>query len=315
MRALERNGHTVIPFNVPPYQSKHRIVGSIQCRLHPRFLLQKLNNDIRNFVSQSGGFSCAWVDKGVWIFPETVEFLRKNCGFAIHYTPDPQILYFRSHHFIQSIALYDHVATTKDFELNLYANLGARNVIHVPQSYCPVRYKNPQPSQRYFAEVGFVGRCEPHYLKQINGMTGIEKVVIFGDQWQKPANRKRVDASFTVNGSVWKEDYVAALASFKISLGLLSKNYPEKHTTRTFEIPAAGTFLLAERTTEHQEFFKEGVEAEFFSNKEEMLSKARFYLANDEARQRIAAMGRLRCMTSGYDTDSVVKKIVSYVQH
>jgi len=313
MRALERLGHVLVPFNISSYQPQHRVINSIKSRLKPRFMLQKMNDDIRTLVEKTGGIDCAWVDKGTLVFPETVEFLREQCRVTIHYTPDPQILFFRSRHFSQSIPIYDHVVTTKDFELALYAENGAKNVIHVSQSYCPIRYRNPTPSTRFFAEVGFIGRCEPHYLDQINGMNGVEKVVIFGDQWNKPQNRKHVDASFVVNGSVWKEDYVSALASFKLSLGLLSKNYPEQHTTRTFEIPAAGTFLLAERTDEHQGFFEEGVEAEFFSSKEEMLSKAKFYLANDAARNQIASKGRLRCVTSGYDTDSVMKKILSQV--
>lgn len=313
MRSLERIGHALVAFNVPPYESRHRIISAIQCRHHPRILLQRLNRDIRHFVEQNGPFDCAWVDKGVWIFPETVEFLKLQCGRTVHYTPDPQILYFRSHQFINSIPLYDHIVTTKDFELALYVDKGAQHVIHVPQSYCPVRYKNPQPSPRFAADVGFVGRCEPHYLQQINGLAGIDNVVIFGDQWNKPANRKRVHPELTVNGSVWKEDYISALASFKISLGLLSKNYPEQHTTRTFEIPAAGTFMLAERTVEHQGFFEEGVEAEFFSSVDEMVSKATFYLKDHVARERIARQGQLRCVSSGYDSDSVMKKIMGYV--
>jgi len=310
MRALLRNGHVLVPFNVPPYQSRIRVISSIQCRHHPRFLLQRLNNDIRKFVEQNPGFDCAWVDKGVWIFKETVELLRDQCGIVVHYTPDPQLLFHRSHHFIQSIPVYDHVITTKDFELPLYAEAGAANIIHVAQSYCPIRYRNPTPSTKFFAEIGFIGRCERHYIKQINALSGIDKVAVCGDQWVKPKNRRQVNSGFVVTPSVWKEDYITALASFKIGLGLLSKLIPEQHTTRTFEIPAAGTFLLAERTPEHQGFFLEGVEAEFFSSQEEMLSKAKFYLSNNAARDRIAAKGRVRCATSGYDTDSVMRKIV-----
>lgn len=313
MRSLTRLGHIVVPFNVPAYQSKNKVLSSLQCRLHPKILLQKLNDDIRSLVEKDEPFDCAWVDKGVWIFTETVEFLKTRCAQVVHYTPDPALLFFRSRHFIDSIPLYDHVITTKDFELTLYAQANAKNVIHVPQSYCPVRYKDPQPSARFSADVGFVGRCEKYYRSQINGLRGIDNVAIFGDQWTRVANRVQVENSFMVKGSVWKEDYVTALASFKISLGLLSKNYPEHHTTRTFEIPAAGTFLLAERTSEHQSFFVEGVEAEFFSDPEEMLSKVKFYLANASARERIASRGRLRCISSGYDTDSVMKKILSDV--
>jgi spore maturation protein CgeB len=311
LRSLERLGHQVIPFSVPPYQSKIRVISSIQCRLHPRFLLQRLNDDIRSFVKQNGSFDCAWIDKGVWIFPETVTFLKSTCHLLVHYTPDPGIMFFRSRHFIESIPLYDHVVTTKDFELKLYADAGAKNVIHVPQSYCPVRYRDPAPSSRYSADIGFIGRCEPHYVNQINGLGALENVAIFGDQWIKPRNRKKLNIGYSAHASLWKEDYVTALASFKVSLGLLSKNYPEQHTTRTFEIPAAGTFLLAERTKEHLSFFEEGIEAEFFGSTDEMLSKAKFYITNEVARKRIASKGRLRCLSSGYDTDSVMKKILS----
>jgi spore maturation protein CgeB len=113
---------------------------------------------------------------------------------------------------------------------------------------------------------------------------------------------------------LWGDDYVDALASFRIGLGLLSKYIPEQHTTRTFEIPAAGAFLLAERTFEHEGFFVEGREAEFFTSPGEMVSKAKFYLENEALRSRIAERGRERCRRSGYDTDSVLSRILKSIE-
>jgi spore maturation protein CgeB len=112
---------------------------------------------------------------------------------------------------------------------------------------------------------------------------------------------------------LWGDDYVHALASFKIGLGLLSKAIPEQHTTRTFEIPAAGTFLLAERTDEHRAFFEEGREAEYFDSTEELHDKVLFYLRNDAARSTIAARGRERCQRSGYDNDSVLAGVMNQI--
>lgn len=312
MKALERIGNTVVPFNVPPYESTIRIVSSIQCRLHPRFLLQKLNDDIRQYANKVGDFQCAWIDKGVWIFPETIAYLKKKCGFVIHYTPDPQLLFHRSRHFVQSIRIYDHIVTTKDFEVPLYKNAGANNVILVTQSYCPKRYENPLPSAQFVSDVGFVGRCESHYLQSVNRVSEVANIAVFGDQWLKSSHKKVLAPKISANRSVWREDYVSALASFKVGFGLLSKLIPEQHTTRTFEIPAAGTFLLAERTDEHQSFFQEGVEAEFFDSVDELHSKLKFYLQHDPARERIAKKGRLRCESSGYDTDSTMKKILRH---
>ena len=103
------------------------------------------------------------------------------------------------------------------------------------------------------------------------------------------------------NGA-WGTDYLRALANTKIALGLLGKHIPETTTTRSFEIPAMGAFLLAERTEDHMALFEEGREAEFFGDHEELKDKLRFYLANDRARRAIAAAGRKRCLDSGYSS-------------
>jgi len=101
-------------------------------------------------------------------------------------------------------------------------------------------------------------------------------------------------------GEVYGDDYARALTGSKISIGFLRKACPDQHTTRTFEIPACGSMLLADRTQEHQEFFEEGKEAEFFDSCEELLEKTKFYCSNESARKRIAKGGYKRCIEGGY---------------
>jgi spore maturation protein CgeB len=112
---------------------------------------------------------------------------------------------------------------------------------------------------------------------------------------------------------VWDEDYVRALNGAKIGLGLLTRLAPDESTTRTLEIPACGTMLLAERSGEHQELFEEGREAEFFSTDEEMNEKILWYLSHDRQRDQIAAAGRERVVRSGYTHLERMRSVVAEI--
>jgi spore maturation protein CgeB len=101
-------------------------------------------------------------------------------------------------------------------------------------------------------------------------------------------------------GEVYENDYARALTGSNIGLGFLRKACPDQHTTRTFEIPACGSLLLADRTEEHQEFFEEGKEAEFFASCDELLDKVQFYCSNGSARKRVAEGGHRRCIKGTY---------------
>ena len=313
MNSLKRIGHNVIGFNVSPFQSRFKLLRSMQWRFHTKFLLKSLNIEIQRKALDIKNLDMIWIDKGIWIFPETLTHIKKYRGCVItHYTPDAQLLMNRSIHFINSIKIYDHLITTKKFEIDHYHALGARNVIYATQSYCPIRYETPKKDIRFSFDIGFISDYKPHYGQLISHLSDeVDNIGIWGPKWQRAANINRIPSKLVQGTGLWNEEYVNALASFKIGLGLLSKYIPEQHTTRTFEIPATGTFLLAERTPEHQDLFVEGVEAEFFDTPAEMIIKAKYYLKNDNARQEIAERGHRRCINSGYDNDSVLLRVLN----
>ena len=66
-------------------------------------------------------------------------------------------------------------------------------------------------------------------------------------------------------------------------------------TGRSFEIPAMGACLFAERTAEHSFLYRDGVEAIFFENHDEMLRKALRYCNDLPLRNRVAEAGYQRC--------------------
>ena len=64
-------------------------------------------------------------------------------------------------------------------------------------------------------------------------------------------------------GEVYADDYARALTGSRIGLGFVRRVCPDQHTTRTFEIPACGSLLLADRTEEHQDSLKKGKRQSF----------------------------------------------------
>ncbi|MEN8677626.1 MAG: glycosyltransferase [Alteriqipengyuania sp.] len=274
-------------------------------------------NQLLMDYARTGGFDAVFVDKGVWIWPGTLRALKDTArwGLAIHFTPDAQFLENRSRHFYRALPDYDLAITTKTFEIDAYRKAGAPEIKLLLQGHgrhlAPVDPAGIPADLR--SEVAFVGHCQSAYAVFLKILSARVPLSIWGPGWVRHARRNAWAQGVVRNDGMYGADYACALSGAKIALGLLSKRIPETTTTRTFEIPACGTMLLAERTEDHQSLFEEGVEAEFFDSAEECADKARFYLADDAARERIAAAGLRRCRASGYSTQAQFRTIVDWV--
>jgi spore maturation protein CgeB len=207
------------------------------------------------------------------------------------------------------------LVTTKPFEMGPYKVAGARDVMLVLQGYDD-RFAPVVPAADTQAELGsevcFIGHCESHYagrLAAARRATG--RLRIWGPGWVRYARFHPWVRAHVVADGIWGARYPLALACSKIALGLLSKRIPETTTTRTFEIPAMAVFMLAERTDDHLALFREGIEAEFFGSDDELQEKIVFYLKHDNARLKIAAAGRKRCVQSGYRAESQIEKVLT----
>src|SRR6185295_11089147 len=101
---------------------------------------------------------------------------------------------------------------------------------------------------REAAPVVYVGHWEPHTEDGLLALraAGID-VRVWGYNWWKARDRALRGAGFLPHA-----DYPATLAASRIALGFLSRWNRNESTGRTFDIPALGAFLLAERTAEHE---------------------------------------------------------------
>jgi spore maturation protein CgeB len=88
-------------------------------------------------------------------------------------------------------------------------------------------------------------------------------------------------------------------------------SHGDQTTTRTFEIPAIGSFMLHERTEEVKQYYIDGAECAMFSNSNEMVAKIAHYLEHADERRRVAMAGHQRCLTSGYSIDKQAATIIT----
>jgi spore maturation protein CgeB len=310
MRSLSDLGVRVIPFDTTPYLRRGPLLlRSIANRYYLGTVVNRLNEDLLAFADRNPDYRCVWIDKGTWIWPATLRHLKRNKPVRlVHFTPDSQLVAVnQSRHFRKSIPIYDVLFTTKPFEMEKHTELGARNVHLTFQSYDQARFLPAAPSaedlRRFGSDITFIGHYEPHYARCVRALAdrGL-RIRVWGQNWEGYRRWHPWAGKIVAGDGVWGPDYPAALRCAKIALGLLIKRVRETTTTRTFEIPACGVFLLAERSEEHLALFEEGKEAEFFGCQEELIDKARYYLDHPDARQRIAQAGYERCVKSGYST-------------
>mgnify|MGYP003962357199 CR=1 FL=1 len=254
---------------------------------------------------------------GLLLWRDTIEKLKRTGALLVHYTSE--FFGFRSYlyrHFLKSIALYHvHVITNELIIPKLREN-GAKKVVLTEFGYDPVYQCPDQGSQGvekdYRSDAVFIGHWEPTTQRNIEGLINAKvDVSVWGSHWRWRALKMKGNHMIR---PIEREDYPKMIASSKIGLGFLSKWNKNQSAGRIFEIPALGSFLLAERTQQNTSYFKEGVEADFFSSREELIEKAKYYLEHDDQRSAIAQAGHKRCMASPYTIKDRVEKMMTDIE-
>jgi spore maturation protein CgeB len=285
-----------------------------------------LSNANKNIIKKIKKFrpDILWLDKSITITANTLSSVREICKKIkiIGYSPDYMSRFVNTSHFFnKSLKYYDAFFTTKSYGVKEIKKLGAKKVFFVNNSFDSYTHKkiyltNKQKSE-FYSPVGFIGTWEKQRAEYIYEIAASGFLVKW---WGSVSNRHLLLEKFYSHPNLVKynyplidKKYTKALNSFDIALCFLRKDNKDLQTTRSVEIPACGSFMLAERTEEHLKLFQEGKEAEFFSSKNELLGKIRYYLKNPKERIRIAEAGKKRCKISGYSNYKVIYKMIKLV--
>lgn len=313
-QTLERNGASTVPVSyLPIFRSYPTVLRKAQWMLRTGPAVARYNRDL-NFKLGFTGPNVLWVEKGMFVLPDVVRAAKDAGCSLIHYSPDNYFLRQNtSRHLLTTLPMFDLVVTTKPAGTKGLEEMGVQKVLLSGNAYDEQIHRPGELSNadraRYGCDVAFIGRWEPDREALLERI--IERgfnVKVWGPNWAACNSPIVLNAW---NGLAEREEYAKAIQGARVTLCLLSRLADDTITQRSVEIPACGGFMLAERTVDHQAHFIEGQEAEYFENDEEMFDKLTSYLRNDDARNAVAAAGRLRCERSGYSYDSRLREIIT----
>lgn len=297
-----------------PKQSCHKIWQSLGFRKKIGPVIWRVNKYILKNLKYVH-YDLIWVDKAIYLTEKTTKELRAKADKLVHFSPDPAFKFHYSHHFAKSAHIYDYLVTTKSFEIEDYVKAaGAKEkVLFVTQGY-DKNIHRPLVEWEDKKGLVFIGHAEEdrkHTLQQLLD-AGID-VTLAGIEWDEFAEHNKDNPHLNYLGrGVYGEDYVKAICSGLFAWGSVSKWIPEKHTTRTFEIPACKTALVTERNDELMRFFSEQ-DVIYYTDEKDMISRIIYFDQNREELKAIIEAGYKAVTEGGYDYEFIMKKLLNKV--
>lgn len=321
--AIKRLGHEVItldPYKAFTRELTSRFSGPLHFHTGYILLQKKIRNWAKSVLSVTPKPDLIWIDSGELFGPSCVQAMKDlNYPVVLYNIDDPTGTRDsrRFHSLIKALPYYDLVAVVrKETEAECW-KLGAKAVMRVFRSYDEVEHRPfdrlDDIPEKFRSEVAFIGTFMKHekrdefLLKLIS--LGVP-VSIWGYRWDKSPHLEKLKP-YIRGGGMRGRDYVAAIQGAKLCLGFLSSGNRDLHTTRSLEVPYAGGLFCAKRTSEHQELYREGVEAIFWNDADECAAQCLRILNDDSLRENIRIAGMQRVRSLGLGNEDVCRKILN----
>jgi hypothetical protein len=228
--------------------------------------------------------------------PVTVGDLRKIGAMGIEcvnfLTDDPWNRSQAAPWFMEALPHYRHVFSPRTANLDDLRSAGCRSVKYLPFAFAPHVHFPATPLEREGlqlpSDVIFAGGGDADRVPYIGALRKAGfKIALYGGYWDRFSETRGLSRGIAAIATLRK-----AMASAKLGLCLVRRQNRDGHCMRTFEVPAFGTCMLAERTKEHLNLFgpDDGAVA-YFDTVEDMVEKAQWLIKDDSARVRLAAAG------------------------
>jgi spore maturation protein CgeB len=257
----------------------------------------------------------AIVTNGAGLWPSTVEeaqgvLARRGGGLACYLCDDPFNPAHRSRSWVLGLRHYGLVVSTKRAVIGDLRAIGCKRVEYVPFGFNPVYHRWVDPASRGFPPVdaSFAGNADQDRLPIISALVDRAadlRITVYGDGWEAAKSLRAVRRP-----QVTGLDYAAAMCAATVCPCLVRRANRDGHVMRSFELPAMGAFMLAERTDEHQAMFEEDVHCAFWSSTDELVEKSRWFAAHPHVAREIARRGQAMVLAAPHTYGDRAEQII-----
>lgn len=301
--ALERLGHRVT--RISPYAALSRHWRLWLARTGGAGVDTRVARHLGEWIP-GGRYDLAFVDSGEVLGPRALTVLRSRAPLVLNYNADNPYLDpppERGRWCLLRAALpfYDLcVSFRRPGQEAAMVKAGVRTPYLAWLSADEVAHRAlrsiPEADR---AKVLFAGTWMPGRGRFLRALLDFGvPLTIDGPRWDKAPERTDL-AGVLRHGYLDDAAYARAIAGADVALVMLNPANNDHHTSRSAEIPAIGTAMVAPRTDAHQALYHEGVEAMFFESAEECAACCHGLLSDAAARRRLAAAGHRRVAENG----------------
>lgn len=319
-QGLRSEGWDVAELDLGAYLGRaHGLVHRIGSRLLTPLTMAAYNRDLIALCEQVEAEVMITV-KGTYISGTTLKLLRAAGIRCVNFYPD----FHFDHNGIDAgdFRFYDFFATTKSFQLDaLRTMLPAENVGLVHHGYAPLVHVRPAtPAPEPLWDVSYIGNPSTYkrdFLIAIAENFPDLRFAVIGNRWATHARGTALERHI-VPYPLTGDFFARAIAQSRINVALhLGPHQPsgwyDRVSTRTFEIPSIGGFMLHIDNDEVRSLYVADVECALFSDTKSLCSQIERYLADDDARTAIAAAGHARCVPA-YSMDARATELAALLR-
>lgn len=260
--------------------------------------------------------------KGSYLSPEFLEQLRDAGVLLINYYPD--VSFSHGDFTADWLRSYDLVATTKNYHLPWLADhLPPDRFVHVAHGYSSLVHRrsgDPGSDKAFDWDICHVGIASPAKIRWLSGIARHHpgrSILIAGNGWNGAEIAGQLDGC-SVQGALLGDIYARTIERSRINLAIHygpagPQGWEDTISTRSFEIPACGGFMLHIDSEEVRSLYRPGEEIGVFATTEEMHARIAHHLDRPDERIAIAAAGHRRAVPA-YSYDARAAELMALIE-